>query len=48
MQEDFISLEELGFTEEDWESVSDDEKDNLMRELAWQCADWGYRLEEVK
>ncbi|MGL5284488.1 MAG: DUF7167 family protein [Plesiomonas shigelloides] len=43
----FVSLEdELGMTVEEWNNLNDNEKDELMREYAWENMDWGYELRE--
>lgn len=41
-----IALEELGMTEDEWLELTNDERDNVMREIALERLDWGYRLEE--
>lgn len=38
-----ISLEELGMTDEEWDAMSDEERDEMMREIAFDRSDWGYR-----
>ena len=44
-REDETSLSELGLTEEEWHAMSDEQRDDMMREIAWDRADWGYELE---
>lgn len=39
------SLDELGLTEDEWNAMSDDERDDMMREIACERLDWGYALE---
>lgn len=39
------TLDELGMTEEEWNEMSDNERDDLMREIACERMDWGYELE---
>lgn len=41
------SLEELGLTEEEWDAMSDDERDDMMREIACDQLCWGYELEDA-
>lgn len=36
------TLDELGVTEDQWDALSDAEKDNLMRDVAFEHGDWGY------
>jgi len=40
--EQVVTLDDLGYTDEEWDQLSDDERENEMRELAWERADWGY------
>lgn len=40
-----ITLQELGMTEEEWRDMSDDERDGVMRDIACDRLDWGYKLE---
>lgn len=37
-----ISLDELGIDDLDWESMSDEEKDDVMRDIAFERSGWGY------
>lgn len=37
-----VDLDQLGITEEQWEAMSDDEKEGEMREVAFERADWGF------
>lgn len=41
--ENIVSLDELGFTDEEFAALSGDEKDNIMRDIAWERMDWGYQ-----
>ena len=38
--------DDLGISDETWESYSEEAKDELMRDVAWEQADWGY--EEIE
>ena len=40
------TLDELGLTEEEWHAMSDEDRDNLMRDIALDRLDWGYALED--
>lgn len=41
-----ITTDGLGLSEEEWDQLSDFEKDEVMKEIAFECADWGfYRIE---
>ncbi len=41
-REQEISLDEIGISDDDWEQMSEDEKDDTMRDIAWDRSDWGY------
>ena len=41
------TLEELGMTEEEWDAMTDERRDDVMREVACDRLDWGYTLEEA-
>jgi hypothetical protein len=43
---DKTTTDELGFTDQEWRDLSEDEKEKEMRELAWERLDWGW--EEIK
>lgn len=47
-RKDQISLDDLGMTEEEWHEMTDDQRDNLMRDIALDRLDWGYTLEDEK
>jgi hypothetical protein len=36
------SLEELGYSDEEWDAFTENEKDDVMRDIAFACSDWGY------
>jgi hypothetical protein len=38
------TLDELGLTEAEWDSMTDDERDDLMRDVACDRLDWGYSM----
>ena len=37
-----ISLEELDLTGEEWDNMRNEDKDELMRELAFEKSEWSY------
>jgi hypothetical protein len=41
------TLDELGLSEAEWDAMTDDERDNLMRDVACERLDWGYALEDA-
>ena len=41
-----VSLEELGYTDEEWELLSEDIKEDIMREIAFELTDWGWKETE--
>lgn len=44
--EEEINTSELGFTDEQWSALSDEDKEAEVREVAFERLDWGY--EELK
>jgi hypothetical protein len=46
-REGTVTLDEIGVTGEEWDAMSDDEKDNLMRDIACDRLDWGYAEEDT-
>ena len=38
-----ISLDDIGISDEEWDEMSDDERDEVMRDIAFDRASWGYR-----
>ena len=43
-REGTTTLDELGVTEAEWSAMTDDQKDELMREIACDRLDWGYSM----
>ena len=41
-KEGAVTLEDLGFTEVEWNARTDDERESIMREIAWDTLDWGF------
>ena len=40
------TLEAIGLTEAEWHEMTDDQRDELMRDIACDRLDWGYSLED--
>jgi hypothetical protein len=38
-----ITLEDMCVTGEEWDCMPDDEKEELMKDFAWDRMGWGYR-----
>lgn len=45
-REQIVSLDDIGCTDEEWDELSEDQREELMREVAFDQADWGF--EELK
>ena len=41
-----VTLDELDMTEAEWNALTDDKKDDIMRDIACDRLDWGYNLED--
>ena len=39
------TLGELGYTLAEWQAMTQDQKDEVVRELAFERSDWGYTEE---
>lgn len=37
------SLKDLNITEEEWDSMSEEQKEEFARDIAWQRAEWGWQ-----
>ena len=37
-----ISLEDIGITSDEWDAMSDSEKDDAMRDVAFEQSEWGF------
>ncbi len=37
-----VSLDEIGYSEEEWDEMDDEQKDEVMREIAFQNSEWGW------
>lgn len=40
--EQVVSLDDLGISDEKWCSMSEDEREKEMREVAFERSDWGF------
>jgi len=38
-----VDLDDIGFTEEEWNEASEEKKDKVMRDISFQQLDWGYK-----
>jgi hypothetical protein len=45
MYEDVTTTEELGIPDSEWIEMTEEQKDEVMRDLAWERADWGWSEE---
>lgn len=41
--EDETTTDELGIPDSEWREMTEEQKDEVMRELAWERSDWGWR-----
>lgn len=41
-KKDEYTLESLGISEEEWENMTPQEKDDFMRPIIWDTLEWGY------
>tara|TARA_R110000868_G_scaffold227023_4_gene479970 strand:+ start:97 stop:294 length:198 start_codon:yes stop_codon:yes gene_type:complete len=37
-----ISLGEIGIEDDEWDEMSEDDRDEVMKEIAFDHSDWGY------
>jgi len=40
---DTTSTDEIGIPDSEWNEMTEDQKDEVMRKLAWERFDWGWR-----
>lgn len=45
MRQDTVTLEEMGLTDEEFDEMPDEQKEELFRDYAFERAEWGW--EEV-
>lgn len=41
-REAVVSLDSLGISRESWIAMSDEEREDVMRDVAFEQSDWGY------
>ena len=41
-RKEVVTLEGVGFSEEEWEKLTEEEKESLMKEIAFENLDWGW------
>lgn len=41
-REEIVSLGDIGISSEQWDAMSEDERDEVMRDIAFERSDWGY------
>lgn len=40
--EEVVDLDEIGYTSSAWDALSDERKEEEMKDIAWQQSDWGF------
>lgn len=40
--EQVVELDDIGLDEEEWDGMTTEEKDEVMKEIAWERMEWGY------
>lgn len=38
-----VSLNDLGVSDEEWSEMTDEQRDEVMRDVAFERSDWGYK-----
>ena len=41
-----VTTEEIGISDQEWDDMTEEDKDELMRDFAFDRLDWGYREKE--
>lgn len=36
-------MDMFGFTDEEWSAMSEEDKSDLVKDIAWERLDWGYK-----
>lgn len=44
--EEVIDIEDIGYSDTAWDALSEERKEDEMREIAWSRMDWGF--EEIE
>ncbi len=42
-KEQILDFEDLGLTEEEWDASSEQEKEEMTKEIAFESLDWGFK-----
>jgi hypothetical protein len=42
-RETSVELSDVGLTNDEWDNLTEDEQDAVMREVAFEQSEWGYR-----
>ncbi len=40
--EQTVSLDDIGISDDEWAAMSEDEREQEMREIAFEASDWGF------
>lgn len=40
--EEVVDLDDIGYSSDAWDSLSDERREEEMRDIAWQQSDWGF------
>lgn len=41
-REGVVTTKEIGITDAEWDAMTEDERESLMKEIAWDRLDWGF------
>jgi hypothetical protein len=41
-REAVVTLDQIGISESEWEIMTDDEREDVMRDIAFDHSDWGF------
>lgn len=44
--EQVVELDDIGLTDEEWNEMTEKQRDEVMKEVAWERMEWGY--DEIK
>lgn len=40
--EQVVELDDIGLTDEEWNEMTENQRDEVMKEVAWERMEWGY------
>lgn len=40
--EQVVELDDIGLTDEEWNEMNEKQRDEVMKEVAWEQMEWGY------